>query len=147
MLINQENITQSTHIKLIETLAYCFYYNSQHYKSPLVNSQHADSDANEGSENGKSEDDEPSISSNDYLQYITAKELHNRGWKYHKELHTWFHKAEEDATEAAPPIGLTNSTSNGDSWKYFDYRDTWMIRRKDEFSFDGNLEETDYIIN
>ncbi|GME78943.1 unnamed protein product [[Candida] boidinii] len=135
----------------VETLAYCFYYNSQHYKSPLITSQQeqqqTDSTAKEESDNEKSEDIEPPISSNDYLQYITAKEFRNRGWKYHKELHTWFHKAEEDPTEAAPPIGLSNSNGNGDSWKYFDYRDTWMIRRKDEFSFDGNLEETDYFNN
>ncbi|ODV86171.1 hypothetical protein CANARDRAFT_27433 [[Candida] arabinofermentans NRRL YB-2248] len=106
----------------MDTLAYCFYYHNQQYKSDFTNLNNLSSVDN---------------SSDNYLQYITAKELNKRGWNYHKNLQTWFHKEDEEATS---PVGGPKLTS-GETWKQFDFKDTWMVRRKNDFLFDERDEE------
>ncbi|QPG75716.1 hypothetical protein FOA43_003075 [Brettanomyces nanus] len=93
----------------LDTLAYCFYYHNQRYQSSFSNVHHS---VNNGD--------------HDYLQYIAARELHNRNWRYDKQSRSWFHKDDEqDATD----------------WKFFDYKDTWMVRRKENFQFNEDQEE------
>ncbi|GMG22299.1 unnamed protein product [Ambrosiozyma monospora] len=106
----------------VDTLAYCFYYHNLKYKSQFTNLNNL----------------QESKDSSDYLQYITAKEMNKRGWKYHKDLHIWCHPEENDKVPAAP-IGVDG---NVNTWKYFDYQDTWMVRRKDNFVFDETLNES-----
>ncbi|KAH3663558.1 hypothetical protein OGAPHI_004959 [Ogataea philodendri] len=89
----------------INTLAYCFYYHNQKYKSPFTALHNLEG------------------SNDDYLQYITAKELIRRGWKYHKELKTWFHL-------------------EGNEWKFFDYKESWTVRSQPGFYFDPSQEQT-----
>ncbi|KAG7693998.1 hypothetical protein KL930_003039 [Ogataea haglerorum] len=89
----------------IDTLAYCFYYHNVKYKSPFTTINNLNSPGD------------------DYLQYIAAKEFIRRGWKYHKELKTWFFK-------------------DGDGWKMFDYKDSWSVKSQPGFSFDPRQEQT-----
>ncbi|VEU23936.1 DEKNAAC105149 [Brettanomyces naardenensis] len=111
----------------IDTLAYCFYYHNQKYESSFTNVHHS----------VDSLDD-------DYLQYITAKELHSRDWKYEKELKTWFHKEEEEGVDAEAGEETEEMDGSTANWQYFDYKDTWMVRRKAGFKFNENDEETSF---
>jgi CCR4-NOT transcription complex subunit 2 len=64
----------------------------------------------------------------DTLQVYAAKELYNRGWKYHKELKLWFTREDPQKPGATPTSGT------GPFW-FFDittwdkkpFRDTSMV--------------------
>ncbi|KAI0464645.1 hypothetical protein LJB42_002265 [Komagataella kurtzmanii] len=106
----------------LETLFYCFYYHS--YENAADEHKVFD---NSGS----------------FLQINTAKELHRRGWKYHKELKTWFLLNNDEANQTPPPI--EEHVQQKSNWKYFDYQETWLPRRKDDFTFEKDKLETLYL--
>ncbi|CCH45873.1 General negative regulator of transcription subunit 3 [Wickerhamomyces ciferrii] len=79
-----------------------------------------------------------------YIQIQNAQELVKRGWIFNKINKKWWKKFEDIQP---PPTPLSNGNSNQESsqaekkffWKYFDYEDTWLSRRKDDFK--PNSEE------
>ena len=94
-----------------DTLFYGFYYNNLRTPSKFTNFHNLEQ-----------------IPDDDYLQYIMSKELHNRGWNYQKQNHTWFKE---------------NSPSNGCS--SFDFEDKWAVKKTLDFKFDVNDVETGYL--
>lgn len=77
----------------LDTLIYTFYYHNEKYRSAYTNVHHLQ----------KSTDD-------DYLQYIAAQELYNRGWLYDRKQQVWHH--EKDGGQ-----------------EVFDFKDTWGLQQ------------------
>jgi CCR4-NOT transcription complex subunit 3 len=63
-----------------------------------------------------------------YQQYLAAKELKRRAWRYHKKYLTWFQRHEE-------PKEITPDYEQG-TYVYFDYETGWCQRKKTEFTFE-----------
>lgn len=63
-----------------------------------------------------------------YQQYLAAKELKRRAWRYHKKYLTWFQRHEE-------PKEITPEYEQG-TYVYFDYETGWCQRKKTEFTFE-----------
>ncbi|MCL4419510.1 CNOT2/3/5 family protein, partial [Patescibacteria group bacterium] len=61
-----------------------------------------------------------------YQQYLAAKELKRRAWRYHKKYLTWFQRHEE-------PKEITPDYEQG-TYVYFDYETGWCQRKKTEFT-------------
>lgn len=67
----------------------------------------------------------------DALQMLAAKEMHVRGWKYHKILQIWISPCSENVDlEWIPGI-----------YKYFHYKE-WKFKTAQISKLDGVLEET-----
>jgi len=63
-----------------------------------------------------------------YQQYLTARELKKRSWRYHKKYMTWFQRHEE-------PKVTTDEYEQG-TYVYFDYETGWCQRIKSDFRFE-----------
>lgn len=63
-----------------------------------------------------------------YQQYLAAKELKNRSWRFHKHFMTWFQRHEE-------PKVINNDYEQG-TYRYFDFEGLWSQRRKQNFTFE-----------
>lgn len=63
-----------------------------------------------------------------YQQYLTARELKKRSWRYHKKYMTWFQRHEE-------PKVTTEEYEQG-TYVYFDYETGWCQRIKSDFRFE-----------
>eukprot|EP01094_Clydonella_sp_ATCC50884_P001281 TRINITY_DN10967_c0_g1_i1.p1 TRINITY_DN10967_c0_g1~~TRINITY_DN10967_c0_g1_i1.p1 ORF type:complete len:195 (-),score=19.71 TRINITY_DN10967_c0_g1_i1:248-832(-) len=71
-----------------------------------------------------------------YQQYLAARELKKRSWRYHKKYLTWFQRHEE-------PKEITADYEQG-TYVYFDYETGWCQRKKTEFTFEYRyLEDGD----
>lgn len=58
-----------------------------------------------------------------YEQFLSARELHrNRNWMFNKVNRCWYYKE----IEKLPP-GMNRSEE--ESWRYFDYKKSWLSRR------------------
>lgn len=62
-----------------------------------------------------------------FQQYLAAKELKKRSWRYHKKYLTWFQRHED-------PRQITDTYEYG-TYIYFDYETGWCQRKKSEFKF------------
>ena len=79
-----------------------------------------------------------------YQQYLAAKELKKKSWRFHKKYQTWFQRAEQPvyvneeyvttATVSLPPTHHAHSCEQG-NYVYFDYEDGWVSRLKNNFVF------------
>ena len=109
----------------LDTLAYCFYYNNLKYKSNFT-------------------DIHNSYDSRDsrYLQYIAARELHDRLWQFDRQSKTWYH---EDQLSSEALKERAKGGASVSEWKFFDFKDTWMARRKPGFKFNENHEERSFL--
>ncbi|CAN6632487.1 general negative regulator of transcription subunit 5 [Trichomonascus vanleenenianus] len=63
-----------------------------------------------------------------YQQYLAARELKNRSWRFHKKFLTWFQRHEE-------PRVINNDYEEG-TYRYFDFEGMWLQRRKTNFKFE-----------
>lgn len=63
-----------------------------------------------------------------YQQYLAAKELKARSWRFHKRFMTWFQRHEE-------PKIISHEYEQG-TYRFFDYEGSWMQRRKQNFKFE-----------
>lgn len=61
-------------------------------------------------------------------QYLAARELNSRSWRFHTKYLTWFQRHKE-------PIESTNEYEKG-TYIYFDYESGWCQRKKTEFVFE-----------
>lgn len=68
-----------------------------------------------------------------YQQYLAAKELKKRSWRYHKKYMTWFQRHEE-------PKITTDEYEQG-TYVYFDYETGWCQRIKSDFRFEYSFLE------
>lgn len=68
-----------------------------------------------------------------YQQYLAAKELKNRSWRFHKRFLTWFQRHEE-------PKVINNEFEQG-TYRYFDFEGLWLQRRKSNFKFEYSYLE------
>lgn len=68
-----------------------------------------------------------------YQQYLSAKELKNRSWRFHKRFLTWFQRHEE-------PKIINNEFEQG-TYRYFDFEGLWLQRRKSNFKFEYQFLE------
>jgi len=70
-----------------------------------------------------------------YLQYLAAKELKKRAWRFHKYYLTWFQRAKN-------PEEMADDYEKG-SYTYFDWEADWLMRTKTPFQFDyKHLEDS-----
>jgi len=63
-----------------------------------------------------------------YQQYLAARELKRKSWRYHKKYLTWFQRHEE-------PKVTTDEYEIG-TYVYFDYETGWCQRIKSDFTFE-----------
>lgn len=70
-----------------------------------------------------------------YQQYLAARELKNRSWRFHKRFLTWFQRHEE-------PKVINNEFEQG-TYRYFDFEGLWLQRRKSNFKFEYKYLEDD----
>lgn len=109
----------------LDTLAYCFYYNNLKYKSSFtdIHNSHESRDSR-------------------YLQYIAARELHDRSWQYDRQSKTWYHN-DQLSPEASKDSAKGGAAAS--SWNFFDFKDTWMVKNKPGFKFNENHEERSFL--
>lgn len=70
-----------------------------------------------------------------YQQYLAARELKKKAWRFHKKYLTWFQRHEE-------PKEITSEYEQG-CFLYHDYEGSWCQRKKSEFRFEYRyLEES-----
>ncbi|KAF9974209.1 general negative regulator of transcription subunit 5 [Actinomortierella ambigua] len=73
-----------------------------------------------------------------YQQYLAARELKKRSWRFHKNYLTWFQRHEE-------PKAITDDYEQG-TYIYFDYEGAWCQRKKSDFRFEYKfLEDAELI--
>ncbi|OBA22544.1 Not3-domain-containing protein [Metschnikowia bicuspidata var. bicuspidata NRRL YB-4993] len=75
-------------------------------------------------------------------KWHAARELLRRGWVFNLATKQWFSK--EDRPKSRSVLGALH---NGDraaaaSFRYFDYENSWLVRHKDNFAFDAELQWT-----
>lgn len=70
-----------------------------------------------------------------YQQFLAAKELKKRSWRFHKRFLTWFQRHEE-------PKVINNEYEQG-TYRYFDFEGSWLQRRKTNFKFEYQFLEDD----
>lgn len=63
-----------------------------------------------------------------YQQYLAARELKKKSWRFHKKYRTWFQRHED-------PTTITDDYEQG-TYVYFDNDTSWTMRKKAEFRFD-----------
>ncbi|KAF5095988.1 hypothetical protein D0Z00_002943 [Geotrichum galactomycetum] len=73
---------------------------------------------------------------NTYQQYLAARELKARSWRFHKRFLTWFQRHEEPKT-------INNDYEQG-TYRYFDFEGTWLQRRKSNFKFEYQFLEDEF---
>lgn len=76
-------------------------------------------------------------------KWNAARELSRRGWVFNLATKQWFHKEERPKSRSILS-GIQNgdTAARAESYKYFDYESSWLVRRKDNFTFDGELQRT-----
>jgi len=73
-----------------------------------------------------------------YQQYLAAKELKRRAWRFHKQYLLWFQRHEE-------PNEITQEYERG-TYIFFDYESGWCPRKKIDFKFEYRfLEDKDLV--
>lgn len=77
----------------------------------------------------------------DLLKYNAAKELSNRGWVFNTETKQWFSR-DDRAKSRSVSVVASEEQDVGQSYKYFDYQSSWLIRRKDNYNFKPEVQQT-----
>lgn len=77
----------------------------------------------------------------DLAKYNAACELSRRGWVFNSETKQWFSKDDRPKSRSVS-LAPGEEVESGESYKYFDYQSSWLIRRKDNFSFKAELQQT-----
>lgn len=72
---------------------------------------------------------------NTHQQYLAAKELKNRSWRFHKQFLTWFQRQED-------PQLITPEYEEG-TYRFFDFEGSWVQRRKTNFKFEFKYLENE----
>ncbi|PRT56183.1 General negative regulator of transcription subunit 3 [Wickerhamiella sorbophila] len=72
-----------------------------------------------------------------YQQYLAAKELKARSWRFHKKFLTWFQRHEEPET--------INSKFEQGTYRFFDFEGSWLQRRKSNFKFEYEYLEDEVV--
>lgn len=82
--------------------------------------------------------------------YLSAVELKNRGWVFHKKFKTWFKKQADingkkvDQNSKIPrPDPKSSSESDVGTYIYFDYESGWCPLVKENFVFEFKYMETE----
>ena len=73
-------------------------------------------------------------------KWHAARELSRRGWVFNTETKQWFCKDKPKARSIL--AGLNGDNTASASYKYFDYESSWLVRRKDNFEFAPELQQT-----
>lgn len=73
---------------------------------------------------------------NDLAKYNAARELSLRGWIYNAETKQWF------SAEKTRPRSAVDTFDASESYKYFDYQSSWLVRRKDNYQFKAESKRT-----
>lgn len=68
-------------------------------------------------------------------KWNAARELSRRGWVFNTETSQWFSKDDKKPRALVVQHDL-------DSYKYFDYQSTWLIRRKEDFQLKPEMTQT-----
>lgn len=63
-----------------------------------------------------------------YQQYLAARELKSRSWRFHKRFLTWFQRHEEPK--------IINPEFEQGTYRFFDFEGSWLQRRKSNFKFE-----------
>ncbi|GMM51695.1 CCR4-NOT core subunit [Starmerella bacillaris] len=74
---------------------------------------------------------------NTHQQYLAAKELKNRSWRFHKKFLTWFQRQED-------PKIITPEYEEG-TYRFFDFEGSWVQRRKNNFVFEFKYLEDELV--
>lgn len=77
----------------------------------------------------------------DLLKYNAAKELSSRGWIFNTETKQWFSKNDKGKNRSMSVVA-SEEQEEGQSYKYFDYQSSWLIRRKDNYVFKPEFQQT-----
>lgn len=72
---------------------------------------------------------------NTHQQYLAAKELKSRSWRFHKQFLTWFQRQED-------PTLITDEFEEG-TYRFFDFEGSWVQRRKTNFKFEFKYLENE----
>ena len=72
---------------------------------------------------------------NTHQQYLAAKELKSRSWRFHKQFLTWFQRQED-------PEVITPEYEEG-TYRFFDFEGSWVQRRKSNFKFEFKYLENE----
>ena len=75
---------------------------------------------------------------NTYQQYLAARVLKTKLWRYHKEIKTWFQRSDEG------PKVKTEEHERG-TYIYFDFETGWCQRIKSDFTLPYNALEDELI--
>ncbi|KNC51343.1 CCR4-NOT transcription complex [Thecamonas trahens ATCC 50062] len=62
-----------------------------------------------------------------YQQYLAARQLKSKAWRFHKKYNLWFKRHEE-------PQKIDHTSEHG-TYEYFDYDSGWCYRRRTSFTF------------
>lgn len=99
-----------------DTLFFCFYYS-------------------EGIEN--------------FAKWNAALELSRRGWVFNNEMKQWFLKDNKNGGKNRSMSVINREEAqdsiNGqeeENYKYFDYEKTWLTRRRENYKFSRDLQQT-----
>lgn len=73
-------------------------------------------------------------------KWNAARELSRRGWVFNKDTKQWFSKD----TQKPRSTSIVQREGEGAvaSYKYFDYQSSWLIRRKENFTFNQEVRQT-----
>lgn len=63
-----------------------------------------------------------------HQQYLAAKELKHRSWRFHKRFLTWFQRYENPK--------IINAEYEQGTYRFFDFEGSWLQRRKTNFKFE-----------
>jgi len=66
---------------------------------------------------------------NSYAQYLAAKALKARNWRFHKRFNTWFLRRDASPQEKSELYEVGN-------YRVFDFEETWSVRERDSFRFE-----------
>lgn len=68
-----------------------------------------------------------------HQQYLAAKELKHRSWRFHKRFLTWFQRYENPK--------IINAEYEQGTYRFFDFEGSWLQRRKTNFKFEYQFLE------
>uniref|UniRef100_A0A0L0NW92 General negative regulator of transcription subunit n=1 Tax=Candidozyma auris TaxID=498019 RepID=A0A0L0NW92_CANAR len=75
-------------------------------------------------------------------RYNAARELSKRGWIFNSKTKQWFSKDDRAKSRLASVAQGVEEKLQGESYKYFDYQSSWLIRRKDHYKLQPEVQET-----
>lgn len=76
-------------------------------------------------------------------KYNAARELSRRGWVFNTQTKQWF-APDTGARSRGGSVepGAAVESADPQSYKYFDYQSSWLVRRKDKMTFRPEIRQT-----